>query len=260
MTDSSSVELQFVTCYDVGTNTQPEGFKVPYSAGLTVSTQTSPFTWLDSIVSRVSDGECVRNLSSQDVVTLSHVNLHDCGATGNVLQDASVTDFWPGFTRPDLDDIHLFPTSPLVDAGHVDSPYDLEPSPNGYALLDEGSATGVFVNGRRVDRHELGDGEVITIGDTSLTFVRSPQSQPTFVPTSGTRVEAGGTEPQGSGVPSSGGTVPEETTKPQGSGPPPTSLAAPPRKDEGEITKRQGSGPPSGCWRPPRESTSRRRE
>jgi pSer/pThr/pTyr-binding forkhead associated (FHA) protein len=62
----------------------------------------------------------------------------------------------------------------------------VEPTDDGFAIVDLGSVGGVFVGGRRVKRQVLSDGDAIAIGDTTLTFVLSPQSQPTFVGSTGT--------------------------------------------------------------------------
>ena len=42
-----------------------------------------------------------------------------------------------------------------------------------YVLVDLGSTNGTELNGRRVTRHELADGDRITIGATDLVFGRS---------------------------------------------------------------------------------------
>jgi pSer/pThr/pTyr-binding forkhead associated (FHA) protein len=42
-----------------------------------------------------------------------------------------------------------------------------------YVLVDLGSTNGTELNGRRVTRHELADGDHITIGATDLVFSRS---------------------------------------------------------------------------------------
>jgi diguanylate cyclase (GGDEF)-like protein len=44
----------------------------------------------------------------------------------------------------------------------------IEPSADGYVLVDLGSTNGVFVNGLRVDRHALKDGDRIQIGTTTI--------------------------------------------------------------------------------------------
>ena len=42
-----------------------------------------------------------------------------------------------------------------------------------YVLVDLGSTNGTELNGRRVTRQELADGDRITIGATDLVFSRS---------------------------------------------------------------------------------------
>lgn len=44
------------------------------------------------------------------------------------------------------------------------------PAGAGWAVVDEGSGNGVWVNGARVSRQELADGDVIRIGQTSLVY------------------------------------------------------------------------------------------
>src|SRR5437763_1893543 len=47
----------------------------------------------------------------------------------------------------------------------------LEPSADGrWTVSDLGSKNGTFVDERRVERHALGDGEVIQVGKTRITF------------------------------------------------------------------------------------------
>ena len=46
----------------------------------------------------------------------------------------------------------------------------IAPSPEGYRLVDNGSANGVWVAGRRVTQHLLKDGDVFAIGDTAIRF------------------------------------------------------------------------------------------
>jgi pSer/pThr/pTyr-binding forkhead associated (FHA) protein len=43
-------------------------------------------------------------------------------------------------------------------------------SGNRYIIKDEGSGTGVFVNGRKVDSCVLQPGDIVTIGQTVLKY------------------------------------------------------------------------------------------
>ena len=42
-----------------------------------------------------------------------------------------------------------------------------------YWIVDLGSLNGTIVNGKRVDRHRLRDGDTITLGSTEIVFGRS---------------------------------------------------------------------------------------
>src|SRR5262249_16610968 len=46
----------------------------------------------------------------------------------------------------------------------------LVPTPSGTEIRDERSINGTFVNGNRVDRALLGEGDVVTIGNVDLVF------------------------------------------------------------------------------------------
>jgi pSer/pThr/pTyr-binding forkhead associated (FHA) protein len=39
-----------------------------------------------------------------------------------------------------------------------------------YVLGDEGSASGTFINGRKVERHVLQNGDIVSIGETVLKY------------------------------------------------------------------------------------------
>jgi predicted component of type VI protein secretion system len=89
----------------------------------------------------------------------------------------------------------------------------LEAGPDGIAVRDAGSANGIFVNGKKVERAQLGVGDVVRLGETTLkvlaeevpgTLVMAPEDVEDF----------GGTRPVQPG-PSALGT------------PPPTRLKAP---------------------------------
>jgi pSer/pThr/pTyr-binding forkhead associated (FHA) protein len=43
-------------------------------------------------------------------------------------------------------------------------------SPLGFVVQDGGSTNGVYVNERRIDKHELVDNDVITMGKTTFKF------------------------------------------------------------------------------------------
>jgi len=43
-------------------------------------------------------------------------------------------------------------------------------SPAGFVLVDGGSTNGTYVNERKVDKHELVDNDVITMGKTNFRF------------------------------------------------------------------------------------------
>ena len=43
-----------------------------------------------------------------------------------------------------------------------------------YLLVDLGSTNGTLLNGRRVDRQRLVDGDTITLGSTEIVFGFSP--------------------------------------------------------------------------------------
>jgi len=46
----------------------------------------------------------------------------------------------------------------------------IESMPTGFVLHDGGSKAGTYINERRIDRHELVDNDVITIGRTPIKF------------------------------------------------------------------------------------------
>jgi hypothetical protein len=50
---------------------------------------------------------------------------------------------------------------------------EIRPHGDGYLLVDLGSTNGTRVNGVRVDRHELGDGDELTFGNTRIRFEAS---------------------------------------------------------------------------------------
>jgi Inner membrane component of T3SS, cytoplasmic domain len=52
----------------------------------------------------------------------------------------------------------------------------IEAGPQGLAVRDTGSANGVYVNGRKVDRSPLKDGDLVRLGDVELTVL--PEEMP----------------------------------------------------------------------------------
>ncbi len=59
----------------------------------------------------------------------------------------------------------------------------IEPTADGYELVDCGSAAGLMLGDTRVQRHRLVDGDEVKVGATTLRFVLSPGSEPTILPT-----------------------------------------------------------------------------
>ena len=47
-------------------------------------------------------------------------------------------------------------------------------TPEGFVVKDLGSSNGTWVNGKRVDSHELADGDVVLVGKTTFTFKEPP--------------------------------------------------------------------------------------
>ena len=64
-------------------------------------------------------------------------------------------------------------TITLHDANVSRNHAEVRPSDSGYVLVDLGSTNGTKVNGQRVTERELHDGDTITFGATTLTFVAS---------------------------------------------------------------------------------------
>jgi predicted component of type VI protein secretion system len=56
----------------------------------------------------------------------------------------------------------------------------IERDDTGYVVIDLDSATGLYVDGERVARRRLHDGQTIKIGDSTLQYVAAAQSQPTL--------------------------------------------------------------------------------
>ena len=85
----------------------------------------------------------------------------------------------------------------------------VEAGPQGLAIRDTGSANGVFLNGKKVDRAPLNDGDVFRLGDVTLTVL--PEDMP------GTLVMGPDELPAGSAPPK---------PAPRPSAPPPAAPAA----------------------------------
>jgi hypothetical protein len=66
--------------------------------------------------------------------------------------------------HPDSD---LFLDDVTVSRRHA----EVDRTPDGYMLRDVGSLNGTYVNGERVEKHELRDGDVVQIGLYRLTFL-----------------------------------------------------------------------------------------
>jgi len=62
-------------------------------------------------------------------------------------------------------EIHLF-KDPKIDPVHA----EINKLRDAFEVVDGGSSTGTFVNGRRIRRHRLADGDVIKIGDCELAY------------------------------------------------------------------------------------------
>lgn len=92
----------------------------------------------------------------------------------------------------------------------------------GFVLVDEQSQNGVWVEGKRIDRHRLTDGETILIGDTSFRFEDPLDQRPTIFAAL-PDMEAEG--PPGTAESPSPPPPPPETTGPM---PPPPQAAPPP--------------------------------
>jgi ABC-type multidrug transport system ATPase subunit len=74
--------------------------------------------------------------------------------------------------------------SPLVSRYHA----EITQSPHGYAILDKGSANGTFVNGSKIRRAILAQGDVIHIGPYKFVFDRSALQHSSTV--GGVRIDA----------------------------------------------------------------------
>jgi hypothetical protein len=69
----------------------------------------------------------------------------------------------------------------------------LEAGPDGMAIRDNGSANGVFVNGRKVDRAALKDGDIIRLGETVLKVL--PESITSTIMMEADEIDYEATEP-----------------------------------------------------------------
>src|SRR5262245_19053916 len=52
----------------------------------------------------------------------------------------------------------------------------IESGPDGITIRDNGSANGVFVNGRKTERSRIRDGDVVKLGDVTMTLLPEPMS------------------------------------------------------------------------------------
>lgn len=70
----------------------------------------------------------------------------------------------------------------------------IEPKDGGYEVVDLGSSGGVQLDGARITRHRLREGDELVIGGTRIRFVEHPGSQPTILPTTEVRPSSQSTE------------------------------------------------------------------
>lgn len=64
-------------------------------------------------------------------------------------------------------------TITLHDANVSRNHAEIRPSDSGYVVVDLGSTNGTKVNGQRITERELYDGDAVTFGATTITFVAS---------------------------------------------------------------------------------------
>jgi len=62
----------------------------------------------------------------------------------------------------------------------------IEPTDDGYEIVDLGSGGGLTVGGETITRHTLQDGDEVVLGGTRLRFVLHPGSEATILPTTDT--------------------------------------------------------------------------
>ncbi len=130
VSNASAPTLNRITCHGV----DPDGIAVGHGL-LVESDQRGPLEVRDSIFSSTSDA-CIQSNAASSVVSVAFVAVSGCGETPLSAAVAITGDVYedpPGFVNTQLGDLHLLPTSPLIDAGHPNSPFALEPAPNGCA-------------------------------------------------------------------------------------------------------------------------------
>ena len=63
------------------------------------------------------------------------------------------------------------PADIVVNDGFMSTHHcDIHCSPTGFSLVDPGSTNGCYVNERKVQKHDLVDNDVITLGKTNFKF------------------------------------------------------------------------------------------
>jgi len=88
-------------------------------------------------------------------------------AAAHLLLDGAVVELSPGVTTigrlPDRDVI-------VLDSGASRLHAEIRSTPEGFILIDSGSANGTVIDGQRVRQHLLADRDVIRIGETEIEF------------------------------------------------------------------------------------------
>ena len=105
-----------------------------------------------AITARLVEPEGGRPLGVLELPTGRRVVLGDFVVTIGRMPESTIT----------LDDTN-------VSRNHA----EIRPSDSGYLVVDLGSTNGTKVNGRRVTERELVDGDSVTFGTTTLTYVAS---------------------------------------------------------------------------------------
>jgi pSer/pThr/pTyr-binding forkhead associated (FHA) protein len=74
--------------------------------------------------------------------------------------------------KPGLTKIGTAPPADIVvKDGFMSTEHcQISSSPSGFTLLDNGSTNGPYVNDRKVQKHELVDNDMITLGKTNFKF------------------------------------------------------------------------------------------
>jgi hypothetical protein len=73
----------------------------------------------------------------------------------------------------------------------------IESGPDGFVIRDSGSANGIFVNGKKVERSSLGEGDVIKMGDVVVRVLGAAASGTIVLP----ELDEAGPPPVGSDLP-----------------------------------------------------------